>query len=254
MTYLWILCTIFLSSSHAETKLAPTQNPTPETVAFEKNRIEITPDYHYSKVTSQSRANRAQATLSTKLNFGLEFVYSRFVKENFSIQGLIGARTHQFNSPGNKNIHLINDSPETYEVGIGAGFLHSPRLKLDGWVGYRSELFLKGVSVNANQFETTWVPFLRLAGSYDVYIVGDWTFGALVGMEAAFPRRADSYDTHFNPGYRSQIFSKKPLGSSELQLGLVIKKTYQNTSLVEQDQMDYGIELKWRFPVKRATQ
>jgi hypothetical protein len=206
-----------------------------------------------TRISSTDKNTQGTASLVTKDNVNLGLRYSHLITPRFRTIFEIQDQRLDFLTPisnalTNPSINLVSFSV--------AGQMDFTR-NLHGTLALGSDQvpFLKGVSLTQVTMDQLSVPDAALYVSWDIMDRHPFRFGAESFIKSYFPTSSDTYQSNTNLGFGGRLYLRQSVNSNlRFDLGVNAQYLNQNTTIVNQSQTDYGIDLKISIPIGGSFQ
>jgi hypothetical protein len=144
-------------------------------------------------------------------------------------------------------------TPSTSLVSFGAGvrwWSENKKFSVLGTLMRAQIPFLEGISQSQVVFDTRAVLVTGLLASANLYRSTTYLFDAQGGIESYLPTTTDAFSSQFNWGYLARLAYVRNLSQKlKFETGVSARLINENTSIVNQQQVEYGVDLRFYFPI-----
>jgi hypothetical protein len=220
----------------------------PYTQEFGFGILDFITGFTSTRITSLDKNTQGTASLVTRDNVEVGLRYRQLFTPSFRTIFAFDDRRLDFIQP-NSGV-LANPSINLFSFSAGAQYNFAKNFSATLLVGSEQVPFLKGVSLTQVTMDQLSVPDAALYLSWDIMDRHPFQLGAEGFVKTYFPASSDIYQSNTNLGFGGRFFVRQDVNSKlRVDLGVGAQYLNQNTTIVNQQQTDYGIDLKISIPI-----
>lgn len=217
----------------------------------QKGYFSLRPNYYTTSLRAKQIGNDAMALLVSQSHSGARLAYGQQWSDDVTTEFYFAIHELSIKPLGSGSTGLSGGSPTLKDFGARGIFRLSDTFALGGGISFTERPFVQGASSTSIAIDPLAVPSVNAFGAYDVYTRGRFTTGLRLGVGLDFPTPAsqNAYKTKLNPSVTSAFFVRQNLAHGlQAEAGLMANWTRENTTLVNQAQIDLGISLGIAMP------
>jgi hypothetical protein len=211
--------------------------------------LSVRTDYYSTQITGLDKSTQGVANLYSRSNYSVGLEYNHEISRSFETIFYFYSRQLTVVPPMSGN--LPNNVDNLYSFGVGGTFWNERRtLGLGIKLGSEQIPFLKGISTTQSTMDQLSVPNANVDLKWNFYNSKPFTIGADLGVMGYLPTNSGTYQSYFNTGFQGRLYVIQNVSSKfRIELGGGGRFINENTSIVSQQQTDYGVDLKLSIPL-----
>jgi len=225
--------------------------PPAPTTESQNGFLGLRSEYLSSRLRARQIDNQASATLVSESHLGAALTYGQRWSDQFTTEFSLGLRKLNIRALSSTSTTLSGRSSTLKDFGAAATHRLSKNFAVGAGMFFSERVYLKGVSSTSITLDPLVVPSVLASGHYDLYALRRFSAGLRLGVGLDLPANASesAYKTRLNPLIRSALFVRHDVTRRFFgEVGLQSNWTRQNTTLVNQSQLDLGIYLGLHLP------
>jgi hypothetical protein len=214
-----------------------------------KGVLGLKTDFYATRISALDKGTGGSANLLSQSNFNLGVDYQAKFTDRWNAIIYFNSRKLSIIQPS--TVTLLDPNITLYSFGAGARYwnaLHTFGLSL--FAGSEQIPYLKGVSVSQIILDQPGVPVTGASVIWNMKESKPFTFGGEGTVTAYLPTTTDFYQSGLNLGLKGRLFLRQQVSAkARIEFGLNADYIGESTSIVNQNQTDYGIDFKLSLPL-----
>lgn len=215
-------------------------------------KLSLGSDFYSTRLQATDTSDNSKATLLSKANYAINLAYSQIWSDRFATDFFFSRRDISFQIPSDQS-SLDTNKATLYAFGAQARLGLNQRLDLN--LGLLSEQvpYFRGTSSSSSTIDSLSVFSLSSGLGYHWLQIGAFSIYNELGGAVSLPRNSGTFESKWNPRLYGTIGIKQAVTDSwQIETGLKMNYSVQNSSIADQNEIDLGIFFNAHFSLGKA--